>query len=219
MKIAMTFLWSLIFVSGFSQKPYLGRVCDSETKLPLRSVNVIMDSAFTRSNAGGFFQIIADTTKVLRAELKGYEGVSFRIPSVEKFVFYLKKIESEEDTKLMRSFYTYLGENLRYPSAARRSSIQGTAVINFEIDTLGKVLSTEIVNKVGGGCSDEVVRVLKKAPNIWYKVKINTKFSLPVTFLIDGLQIPKREIAPSLIGVTPLKEIVVKAMITRVGIR
>jgi TonB family protein len=212
MKAVFIFLFVCIRVIVFSQNIYVVKVCDLETKRPLRNVAITVDTLKTVSNFVGFFQINGDTSKLITAELAGYEKLSFRFPATDRFVFYLRKIESEQDREKAKSFYTYIGERIRYPSEARRSGIQGTSIIYFEVDTLGQVTKTETVKKVGFGCTEECLRALKKAPQVWYSIKQNTKFQLRVIFKIADSQFPTEHVeskAPE--GVILLPEVVVTA--------
>ena len=180
--------------NGSAQTNYLVRVCDSETKKPLRDVIIKIDTAVMESNAGGFFQVKGDTSMILQVSLNGYESSLLKLPTEEKFVFYLKRIETASELELKKSFYKYIGENIKYPRDARRASIQGTSLVYFEVDTLGKIIDTDILNRVSAGCSEEVVRVLKHAPQVWHEVKRQTKFALPVIFKFDGEKFPKEKI-------------------------
>jgi hypothetical protein len=105
-------------------------------------------------------------------------------------VFYLKRIETARDLELTKSFYKYVGENMKYPREARRAEIQGTSLIYFEVDTLGKIIKTEHLKRVGGGCSEEALRVLNKSPQVWYTIKQNTKFRFRVVFKMQDKLFP-----------------------------
>lgn len=205
---------AVFFVSlvGFSQTTYIGRVCDKETKQPLRNVSIRMDLSVTYTNAAGFFQVVADTTKVLIAEMEGYEKVLYPLSEVDRFLFYIRRIESESDQLMAKSFYTFFGENIKYPITARRGGNQGTVLVYFETDTLGKVTTTKVTAGVNGGCSEEVVRVLRRAPEVWYQIKKNKKFVIPVVFKLGDRISPIENIdKTTLVGVVLLPEIVVAA--------
>ncbi|MCE2893020.1 MAG: energy transducer TonB [Flammeovirgaceae bacterium] len=212
MRIALFIVFFFAATFGFSQHVYVGRVCDKETKQPLRNVLIRLDSSVTYTNAAGFFQVVADTTKVLVAEMEGYEKVLYPLSDVDRFLFYIRRLESESDHLMAKSFYTFFGENIKYPITARRAGNQGTVLVYFETDTLGKVTNTKITARVSGGCSEEVVRVLRKAPEVWYQIKKNNKFVIPVVFKLGDSISPIENIdKTTLVGVVLLPEIVVAA--------
>ena len=86
--------------------------------------------------------------------------------------------------------YRALGRNLRYPYQARKNGIEGRLYVKFELDSLEpEIISTEIVNDIGGGCGKEVLDQLKALPgSLFYHfpVDVNTKYYLPVTFKIGN---------------------------------
>lgn len=212
MKAGFTVLFFYIHLLAFSQKVYVAKVCDADTKLPLKGVKVSLDAIYTTSNLLGFFQVNGDTSNLITAELAGFDKLSFKLPQADRFVFYLRKTESESDRKKAQSFYKHLGEKIKYPAEARRANIQGTAVVYFEVDTLGKILDNQAIKTVGFGCTEEVLRALKNAPEVWYSIKQHSKFQLRVVFKIADLLFPTENLdlkAPD--GVILLPEIVVVA--------
>ncbi len=224
MRIALFIVFFFAATFGFSQHVYVGRVCDKDTKQPLRNVVIKLDSIVTHSNAAGFFQIVSDTAKLLTAELKGYEKVYFKLPtSVGNFIFYLKKLKIGDIT-LMKSFYSFIGQAIRYPSEARKESVQGVSLTYFKIDTLGRIIYIDILKKVNGGCSEEVIRVLKKSPNVLFDAMKCFEFVLPVVFQIIGEESPVKKELESLPtmpnNITVLSPIVVSAeVISRTYVR
>jgi protein TonB len=80
----------------------------------------------------------------------------------------------------------YLSANISYPAAARENNIEGTVYINFIIDRNGWIKSPEVKRSVGGGCTEEAMRVLSKMPQ-WSPGKVNhhavnVQFVMPVKF-------------------------------------
>ncbi|MFN7791037.1 MAG: hypothetical protein ACK5NM_00660, partial [Cyclobacteriaceae bacterium] len=121
MRIALFIVFFFAATFGFSQHVYVGRVCDKETKQPLRNVLIRLDSSVTYTNAAGFFQVVADTTKVLVAEMEGYEKVLYPLSDVDRFLFYIRRLESESDHLMAKSFYTFFGEYIKYQITERRA--------------------------------------------------------------------------------------------------
>lgn len=83
----------------------------------------------------------------------------------------------------------FLGQELEYPEEARDAGIQGTVVVRFLVDEQGALRRPEIVRGVGGGCSDEVLRVTGKMP-AWIPGQMDGKptammYYLPVQFTLE----------------------------------
>jgi hypothetical protein len=190
MKILICFVCSAIYLPLQGQVVYLGRVCDIETKKPIPNVDLSMDTVRVKTNVLGYFQITADTSKTLTARADGYESVLFKMPTNDRFIFYMRPVTPE---KLMAIFYKFFSENIRFPSNARNRGLQGTSLVEFEIDSLGVVTK---MNPFYGDVilSDEVMRVLKKTPSVLYAARRKTRFILPVVFKIHGTRFPKEDL-------------------------
>ncbi|OJJ17681.1 energy transducer TonB [marine bacterium AO1-C] len=86
------------------------------------------------------------------------------------------------------AFYKYIGQNLNYPSQARRMSIEGTVVLQFVVEKDGSLTDFKVLKSVGGGCDEEAVRVLKKSPK-WSPGKqrgkaVRVRRSIPIRFTL-----------------------------------
>lgn len=85
---------------------------------------------------------------------------------------------------------TFLAEQIIYPRAALESRIQGTVYVSFIVDASGKISDIKILKGIGGGCDDEVIRVVKLMPK-WKPGTANGKpvrvlFKMPVYFKLQG---------------------------------
>lgn len=58
----------------------------------------------------------------------------------------------------------YLNENMVYPDRAQKLEKQGTVIIQFIVDTEGKVTDPEIIQSVEFSIDDEALRMLYKSP-------------------------------------------------------
>ncbi|SFT44691.1 TonB family C-terminal domain-containing protein [Algoriphagus locisalis] len=81
---------------------------------------------------------------------------------------------------------TYLAENLKYPEAAQEKKIEGTVIVKFVVLDSGELDQVEILRGIGGGCDEEVLRLVKEAPK-WTPGKkdgevVNVQMRLPVRF-------------------------------------
>jgi TonB family protein len=59
----------------------------------------------------------------------------------------------------------FLMENIIYPDQAKREGIQGTVYVKFVVEKDGSISNVEIIRGIGGGCDEEVIRVVKMMPN------------------------------------------------------
>lgn len=59
----------------------------------------------------------------------------------------------------------YLKQHINYPTIAKAQGFVGNVVVSFIIDETGKVTNIEVIKAIGGGCEEEVVRVLTEMPN------------------------------------------------------
>ncbi|WP_258101243.1 energy transducer TonB [Marinoscillum pacificum] len=64
----------------------------------------------------------------------------------------------------MAAFYKYVGDNMDYPSQARRMGIEGRVYVQFVVDKDGTVTEVTAVKGIGAGCDEEAERVLRQAP-------------------------------------------------------
>ena len=83
----------------------------------------------------------------------------------------------------------YLSSNIRYPSIAMEENIQGRVIASFVVEIDGKISNIEIVRGLGGGCDEEVIRIIKNMPK-WKPGKnrgetVRVKFALPVKFSLQ----------------------------------
>lgn len=62
------------------------------------------------------------------------------------------------------AFAKFLRKNLRYPYLAVESNITGRVLVGFIIEKNGTLSDIKVIRGIGGGCDEEAVRVLKKAP-------------------------------------------------------
>ncbi len=83
----------------------------------------------------------------------------------------------------------YLKEHIEYPDLAFDKEIEGKVLVQVTIDETGEVSSPIIVEGLGYGCDEEVIRVLSNMP-IWQPAKVNNvpvkkSYILTVTFSLS----------------------------------
>ncbi|MEZ4961023.1 MAG: M56 family metallopeptidase [Saprospiraceae bacterium] len=88
--------------------------------------------------------------------------------------------------KLMKFIFGHL----KYPKEAEEKGIEGMVVAKFIIEKDGTVSNPEIIRSIGGGCDEEVLRVVREMPK-WTPgtqegKPVAVEFTLPVKFKMDG---------------------------------
>jgi TonB family protein len=90
----------------------------------------------------------------------------------------------------MAGWNKYLMENLRYPTNAQRKGIEGTVIVAFVVNTDGTTTDIQILRSVGGGCDEEVIRIVqgspKWTPGMQRGTPVRTRMRLPLRFMLGG---------------------------------
>lgn len=78
----------------------------------------------------------------------------------------------------------------RYPAEAKEKNIQGKVVIAFTIDTNGELSNYRIKKRIGGGCDEEALRIVKLVQGEWLPGMLNNKpvkveFEMPFSFTLQ----------------------------------
>ena len=80
----------------------------------------------------------------------------------------------------------FIGQHLKYPEEQLKEGIQGRVVVQFYVDTLGRVCEPRIVRGKDSALDREALRVVRLFPNFTPGTingkKVNTYFNLPITF-------------------------------------
>ena len=97
--------------------------------------------------------------------------------------------KKEKETCAENALLKYIYSNINYPKMASSNGIEGTAVVQFVINKKGEITDLEIVKEIGGGCGNEVIRIVKKMPD-WIPGKqrnrpVNVRYMLPVKFKLQ----------------------------------
>lgn len=100
-----------------------------------------------------------------------------------------KKLKYDEyESCSIEKIFSYIFNYMRYPVTARNKGIQGQVIVSFVISKEGEVQNPKILRGLGGGCDEEVLRVINSMPN-WIPgvqdgIAVNTQFNLPVKFVL-----------------------------------
>lgn len=83
----------------------------------------------------------------------------------------------------------FIYANLRYPAEAVEAKIEGTVMVEYDIDYKGNVVDTRILQSLGYGCDEEAVRVVRmlkfvvgrnRGVKVLFHKKAQIRFKLPV---------------------------------------
>jgi len=94
----------------------------------------------------------------------------------------------------------YLASNIRYPHAAVEKNISGTIFVSYIVSDDGSITDVKTVGAPkGGGLEEEAKRVVTNMPK-WTPGKqngklVNVQFNLPIRFVLQGDDKPKKKIA------------------------
>ena len=96
-----------------------------------------------------------------------------------------KEIIECSNTALLINIY----KNIKYPSDARYSGIQGTVVVQFFINADGSISDINLLKDIGGGCGEEAMRVVKllkvyEAPKMEGS-PVTMRYILPVKYRLE----------------------------------
>ena len=90
----------------------------------------------------------------------------------------------------MQALRDYMRDNIKYPEACRKDSIQGRVIITFVVEKDGSICGAEVVKRVHDQLDAEALRVINSMPK-WKpgtqrgKV-VRIKYAIPVVFRLDG---------------------------------
>jgi protein TonB len=121
-------------------------------------------------------------------------------PIDSSYTVYQRK-EVDESPKpvfsiLDNNFSTFLSNTLTYPEAAFKQNISGTVRLKFVVENSGRVSNIVAEKTLGGGCTEEAIRVLKLIkwfPGILEGKAVRTFMPLEITF-----DIAKRSVGGSI---------------------
>jgi len=86
--------------------------------------------------------------------------------------------------ELTKFIYTHL----RYPKEAFEAGVEGTVFIEYDIDYLGNVVATRVVQGLGHGCDEEACRVVQmmkfdvernRGVHVLFHQKVKVLFKMP----------------------------------------
>ena len=99
----------------------------------------------------------------------------------------------------LQALSDYLRDNIKYPEACRKDSIQGRVIISFVVEKDGSISSAEVIKSVHEQLDAEALRVISAMPK-WKPGKqrgkvVRVEYAIPIKYRLDGspyLTVPKR---------------------------
>ncbi len=88
------------------------------------------------------------------------------------------------------AMYKYLSREIKYPREAYDHKIEGRVVVQFVVNSNGKVVSPEIMRGVDPSLDNEAIRLVRNMPK-WIPGKVdnlpvNSRFTLPIKFILNS---------------------------------
>lgn len=90
-----------------------------------------------------------------------------------------------------RAFKQYLEKNMQYPQQALESNVEGRVTIQFAVETTGYLSEFKVVKGIGGGCDEELIRLVKNGPR-WNPTKKDSNALRDIVRVRMRFQLPKK---------------------------
>lgn len=86
----------------------------------------------------------------------------------------------------------FVQKYLRYPDAARQHQTTGVVVVSFVVDEAGEVHNTKITRRLGAGCDEEALRIVRGLPTFQNNAAGPVQLTWMFSFRPPELPIPAR---------------------------
>jgi TonB family protein len=91
-----------------------------------------------------------------------------------------------------KKMFEYLGENLKYPAAAKAKGISGKVYLNFVVGNNGEIRNVRVLRGVHPLLDAEAIRVVsamqKWSAGMQRGKTVNVSYNLPINFILKGTQ-------------------------------
>ncbi len=134
-------------------------------------------------------EFIVDVEATAETEVKEFTPFIAEEEEVEEDYIFEIVEENPEFPGGQEAMMKYLRDNIRYPTIARESGIQGSVFVTFVVEKDGSVTNVEILRGIGGGCDQEAIRVVKNMPN-WKPGRqrnqpVRVQYRMPIRFVLN----------------------------------
>ena len=200
---------------AFSGLTISGQVRDQQGQpLPGATVNIKGKVAGVATDADGKYSLtLQDTSATLQYAFIGFVPQEMKVGKSNDYVnvqlmedatqlsevvvtgYGEKRTDGEPVVRLAepiggrKAYDKYLEDAKRYPQLALENKVEGKVVIEFTVDDTGAISDFTVIKKLGFGCDEEVIRLVKEGPG-WHPsyidnepveslVRIKTRFELP----------------------------------------
>ena len=120
----------------------------------------------------------------------------YQFQEVEKYPIYPGCHTIEEDTARQMCteirMMNYIYSSMFYPMMARMNDVEGTVYVTFVVSEAGKIENIEILEDIGSGCGDEVIRIMDNMNSDlkWKPAKaegkdVKVRMIIPVDFTLE----------------------------------
>ncbi|MEZ5198069.1 MAG: energy transducer TonB [Bacteroidales bacterium] len=121
---------------------------------------------------------------------RGYDKITYAHTPIDTSWNIYPQIDVEISPKPVYNssnynFSSFVSNNLEYPEAAFKQNISGTVKLKFVVEPSGRISNILIEDAVGGGCTEEAIRVVKLikwTPGILNGFAVRTWMCLEITF-------------------------------------
>lgn len=95
----------------------------------------------------------------------------------------------------------FIYSHLRYPKEAFEAGVEGTVFIEYDIDYLGNVVATRVVQGLGHGCDEEACRVVQmmkfdvernRGVHVLFHQKVKVLFKIPKQTPVQQAAVPSQ---------------------------
>lgn len=119
----------------------------------------------------------------------------------EKKTVFIRQPQFKGGPKELTKFiYTHL----RYPKEAFELGIEGTVFIDYDIDYLGNVVATRVLQGLGHGCDEEACRVVQlmkfdvernRGVHVLFHQKVKVQFKMPKQVPVQAQPVQQMQVA------------------------
>jgi protein TonB len=89
----------------------------------------------------------------------------------------------------LNTFRNYIQKSMRYPQIAQENGISGRVILQFAVDSKGKVTDVKVLRGVDQSLDEEAIRAVLNSPK-WVPGKqrgkpVKVQFTMPVVFVLN----------------------------------
>jgi len=124
------------------------------------------------------------------SKTRGYKEIIYPHQPIDTSCYVYQMVEADIAPKPIYSskdvnFNNFISNNLEYPEAAFKQNVSGMVKLKFVVETSGRISNIVVEKGVGGGCTEEAIRVVKLIkwnPGIIENYAVRTWMCIEITF-------------------------------------